>query len=335
MVAKSSIASRPDIPIAMDTILFVKTSSLGDVVHAMPAVTDVRRRWPQARISWLVEDAFAPLARLHPGVDEVLTVATRRWRSHLLSPAVWREIGAVRRGLRARAFNRIVDAQGLMRSAWLARMPHGELHGYDAKSVREPFAARFYDVRHAVSRDLHAVTRNRALVAAALSTDATASLDYGLPRPQVAAGAPYAVLLHGTSRVGKEWRESDWIGLGQWLSRQGLEVLLPWGTEAERVRAERVAKAIKSSRVLPRRPLDETAATLAGATLVAGVDTGLLHLAAAYRVPVIGIFTASNPGLTGPVGAGPITILGGAGQYPGFARAIEAAAGLLGGGAGA
>lgn len=325
-----------DILIAMDTILFVKTSSLGDVVHAMPAVTDTRRRWPQARIAWLVEEAFAPLVRLHPGVDEVLTVATRRWRSRLVSPATWQEIAATRRQLKARAFDRIVDAQGLMRSAWLARMSRGELHGYDAKSIREPLAARFYDVRHEVARDLHAVARNRWLAALALGGDAAAPLDYGLPRPAPVAGrAPYAVLLHGTSRVAKEWRESDWIGLGQGLSRQGLEVVLPWGTEAERIRAERVAKAIKSSRVLPRRPLDETAATLAGATLVAGVDTGLLHLAAAYRVPLIGIFTASDPGLTGPVGAGPIAILGGVGQYPGFARAIEAATALLGGGAGA
>ncbi|RIK99826.1 MAG: lipopolysaccharide heptosyltransferase I [Proteobacteria bacterium] len=315
----------------MDTILFVKTSSLGDVVHNMPAVTDTRRRWPRARISWLVEETFAPLARLHPGVDEVLTVATRRWRSRLLSLATWQEIAATRRQLKARAFDRIVDAQGLIRSAWLARMPKGELHGYDAKSIREPVATRFYDVRHAVPRDLHAVARNRRLAALALDTDAAAPLDYGLPRPAPAAGGdvPYAVLLHGTSRVAKEWRESDWIGLGQWLSRRGLEVVLPWGTEAERIRAERVAGAIKGGRVLPRRPLDETAAMLAGAALVAGVDTGLLHLAAAYRVPLIGIFTASDPGLTGPVGAGPIAVLGGVGQYPGFARAIEAAEALL------
>jgi heptosyltransferase-1 len=320
----------------MDSILFVKTSSLGDVVHAMPALTDMRRRWPRARIAWLVEEAFAPLVRLHPGVDEVLTVATRRWRSRLLSPATWQEVATARRQLKARAFARIVDAQGLMRSAWLARMPQGELHGYDATSIREPLATRFYNVRHAVSRDLHAVTRNRKLVSAAFATDAEAPLDYGLTRPAPAAGhAPYAVLLHGTSRVGKEWRESDWIGLGQWLARQGLEVVLPWGTEAERVRAERVAKAIKGSRVLPRRPLDETATILAGAALVVGVDTGLLHLAAAYRVPLIGIFTASDPGLTGPVGTGPITVLGGVGQYPAFTNAIAAANALLTGGAGA
>lgn len=320
----------------MDTILFVKTSSLGDVVHHMPAVTDARRRWPHARIAWLVEEAFAPLARLHPGVDEVITVATRRWRRHLLSPAVWREVAAARRQLRARAFDRIVDAQGLIRSAWLARLPQGALHGFDSVSIREPLAARFYDVRHTVSRDLHAVLRNRALAALALATDAAAPLDYGLPRPAAVAGrAPYAVLLHGTSRVKKEWRESDWIGLGQWLSRQGLEVVLPWGTDAERVRSERVGAAIKGSRVLPRRPLDETAGTLAGAALVVGVDTGLLHLAAAYQVPLIGIFTASNPGLTGPLGSGPIRILGDVGQYPSFARAIEAASELLAAGAGA
>lgn len=319
----------------MDSILFVKTSSLGDVVHNMPALTDVRRRWPQARIAWLVEEAFAPLVRLHPGVDEVITVATRHWRTRLWSPAVWRDIGAARRRLKARGFDRIVDAQGLIRSAWLARLPRGELHGYDAGSIREPLAARFYDVRHAVARDLHAVVRNRRLAALALASDAAAALDYGLPLPAAAVGARYAVLLHGTSRVGKEWRESDWIGFGQWLSRQGLEVVLPWGTEAERVRAERVAGAIKGSRVPPRQPLDEIAATLAGAALVAGVDTGLLHLAAAYGVPLVGIFTASDPGLTGPVGGGPIRILGGVGQYPGFARAIEAAVPLLAAGQGA
>jgi len=314
---------------AMNSILLVKTSSLGDVVHNMPAVTDARRRWPQARITWLVEEAFAPLARLHPGVDEVIAVATRRWRSRLLSPATWREIAGFRRGLRMRKFDRIVDTQGLIRSALLTAMARGEHHGYDARSIREPLASRFYDVRHAVSRDLHAVVRNRTLAGLALDYQPAATIDYGLRSTAAVSGAPYAVLLHGTSRARKEWRESDWIGLGQGLRRQGLRVVLPWGNEAERVRSERIASAIKGSEVLARRPLDETAQVIGGAALVVGVDTGLLHLAAAYAVPLIGIFLASDPKLTGPIGSGPIAVLGGPGQYPGFAQAIEAASGLL------
>lgn len=314
----------------MDAVLFVKTSSLGDVVHHMPAVTDARQRFPQAHIAWVVEEAFAPLARLHPGVDEVIPVATRRWRSHPVSPETWREIGGFRRVLRARRFDRIVDTQGLVRSALIARMARGERHGYDAGSIREPLAAYTYDVRHRVPRGIHAVTRNRALTALALGYSFESSIDYGLPRPPPSGGAPYAVLLHGTSRERKEWRESDWIGLGRELRQRGLDIILPWGTDAERLRSEKLAAAIAGSQVLPRRPLGETAQVIAGAALVVGVDTGLLHLAAAYAVPLVGIFTATDPGLTGPVGSGPITILGGPRDYPGYAQIVSAVDALPG-----
>ncbi len=313
----------------MKAILLVKTSSLGDVVHNMPAVTDARRRWPQARIVWLVEEAFAPLARMHPAVDEVIAVATRRWRSRLLDPGTWREIAKVRARLRMQSFDRIVDSQGLIRSALLAAMAQGQRHGYDARSIREPLASWFYDVRHAVSRDLHAVTRNRTLAGLALDYQPTAPIDYGLSPTAAGSDAPYAILLHGTSRARKEWRESDWIGLGRGLRQQGLRVVLPWGTDAERIRGERIASAIKGSEVLARRPLEEIAHIIGGAALVVGVDTGLLHLAAAFAVPLIGIFLASDPKLTGPVGSGPVAVLGGPGQYPGFARVIETASDLL------
>ena len=310
-------------------ILLVKTSSLGDVVHNMPAVTDVRRRWPRAHIHWLVEEAFAPLARLHPGVDEVIAVATRRWRTGLLSASTWREIAALRRRLRAPAYDRVVDTQGLVRSALLAAMARGERHGYDAASIREPLAARFYDVRHTVSRELHAVVRNRTLASLALDSRCDGAIDYGLAPIASDRAAPYAVLLHGTSRARKEWLESQWIGLGQGLRRAGLRVVLPWGNEAERVRSERLAQGIEGAEVLARRPLDETAQVIGGASLVVGVDTGLLHLAAAYAVPLVGIYLATEPKLTGPVGPGPITVLGGPGQSPAYARVLETAERML------
>jgi heptosyltransferase-1 len=330
MVAKTSPNFRQcGLLPTMDSFLFVKTSSLGDVVHNMPAVTEARRRWPDAHIGWVVEEAFAPLAQLHPGVDEVIAVATRRWRNGLLSPAIWREAATFRRGLRARRYDRIVDSQGLLRSALLTAQAYGERHGYDRHSVREPVASWFYDVRHAVARDQHAVLRNRALAGLSLQFTPSEGIDYGLSRSVTTSAAPYAVLLHGTSRPRKEWRESDWIGLGQALRRQGLGVLLPWGSETERVRSERLAGAIKDAEVVPRRPLDETAQVIANAALVVGVDTGLLHLAAAYSVPLIGVFIATDPKLTGPIGPGPVAIIGGRGDYPGYARGVEAAERLL------
>lgn len=306
-------------------ILFIKTSSLGDVVHQMPAMTDARARFPDAKLTWIVEEAFAPLARLHPGVNDVIPVATRRWRSSLFSPATWREISAFKARVHAVDASRAIDTQGLLRSALIARMASGERHGYDAKSIREPLASRFYDVTHTVSRELHAVTRNRTLTGLSLGYKPDARIDYGLIKPPAQTTMPYAVLLHGTSRPTKEWRESEWIGIGQWLRRQGIDVVLPWGSERERLRCQRLSQAIAQSRVLERQSLDRTAQVIANAALVIGVDTGLLHLAAAYEVPLIAVFIATDPGLTGPVGNGPIAILGGKGAAPAFAQVIAQA----------
>ncbi|HWW47665.1 MAG TPA: lipopolysaccharide heptosyltransferase I [Xanthobacteraceae bacterium] len=315
----------------MKKFLFVKTSSMGDVIHHLPAITDTRRHHPDARITWLVEEPFAPLVRLHPAVDEVITVAVRRWRSHPFRAATWREFSEAKARLKASPFDRIIDAQGLIRSALLVKLAHGESHGYDAASIREPVASWFYDVRHAVSRSLHAVDRNRQITALSLGHAVDTPIDYGLPRSAPSGAAPYAVLLHGTSRASKEWRESDWIRLGKFLREKGLDVLLTWGNEAERLRSQRLAGGIKGSRILPRQPLDETAKVIAGASLVVGVDTGLLHLAAAYQVPSLGLFLSTDPGLTRPVGAGSIKILGGRGVYPECVDAMAASEELLGG----
>ena len=309
----------------MPGILIIKTSSLGDVVHQFPAITDARRHYPDARIAWIVEEAFAPLAKLHPALDEVIAVSTRRWRSQFLRPSTWTEMPQFRARVGALKAEKVVDTQGLIRSAIIARMANGERHGYDASSIREPIASLFYDKKHQVAHDQHAVTRNRILIGLSLGYSPDAPIDYGLARPPKSTRARYVVLLHGTSRASKEWREVDWIGTGKWLRNQGLDVLLPWGSEAERLRSERLAAAIPWSRVLERQPLDATAEIIANASLVVGVDTGLLHLAAAYGVPLIGVFLATDPGLTGPVGSGSITIIGGKGAYPSFERVIGAA----------
>ncbi|NVO12772.1 MAG: lipopolysaccharide heptosyltransferase I [Rhodoplanes sp.] len=300
----------------MVDVLFIKTSSLGDVVHNMPAVTDARRHLPAARLVWVVEEAFAPLARLHPGVDEVVPVAWRRWRRALTRPDTWRELRAFVARLRERPYDVVIDTQGLLRTAVITRLARGPRHGYDRKSAREALAAASYDVHHVVGRELHAVTRNRLLTGAALGYAPEGPIDYGLDRAALApaAHAPYAVLLHATARPEKEWPEESWIALGRALMAQGLAIVLPWGTPAEETRARRLAAALPGARVPERRPLDEVARLIAGASLVVGVDTGLLHLAAALGVPLVSIFVGSEPSLTGPIGSGPIETLGGDGE---------------------
>ncbi len=301
----------------MTDILFIKTSSLGDVIHHMPAVTEARRARPEARLTWLVEEAFTPLVRLHPAVQDVIPVAWRRWRRSLYAPATLTEIVRNLRAIRSRQYDEIVDSQGLLRSAFIARVARGRRHGYDRQSIREPMASAFYDVRYHVSRDLHAITRNRILSGLALGYRPQGAPDFGLARASFPApDEPYAVLLHATARESKQWPEENWIALGHVLAERGLALLLPWGTEAERVRSERIAAALPHARVPPRAPLDQVAGLLAAAQFAVGVDTGLMHLAAALSVPLVAIFLGSRPGLTGPVGEGPVAVLGAEGEPP-------------------
>jgi lipopolysaccharide heptosyltransferase I len=315
----------------MAEILFIKTSSLGDVVHHMPAITDARRHLPDARLAWVVEEDYAPLARLHPAVDDVIPVATRRWRKSLFAPATWREIGRFRATLRARSFEAAIDTQGLLRTALIAGTVRGTRHGYDRASIREPLACQFYDIRHRVEWRAHAIPRNRTLCGLALGYEAKHPLDYGLDRAAVAgtaAAEPYAVLIHATAQPGKLWADAHWVAVARGVRDRGFDVVLPWGAPAERARSEVITVAAGvgegNGHVPDRRPLDAVAALIAGASFVIGVDTGLVHIAAALGVPLVAIFIDSEPGLTGPMGGGPIVVVGGKGASPHPTEVLQA-----------
>jgi heptosyltransferase-1 len=297
----------------MAEILFIKTSSLGDVIHHMPAVTEARRRFPAARFSWVVEEDFAPLVALHPAVEAVIPVASRRWRRSWFGPATWPQIGAFTRGLRAHTYDAVIDTQGLFRSALIARVARGQRHGYDAASIKERTAVPFYDVRHGVDRTLHAIARNRILTGLALGYTPEGAIDFGLDRAALSRGpaAPYAVLLHATARPEKEWPAARWIALGNALSARGYDLVIPWGSEAERGRSAAIVSRVARACAPERHPLDKVAQLIAGARFVVGVDTGLVHLAAALGVPLVAVFVGTAPGLYGPMGAGPIAIVGG------------------------
>jgi heptosyltransferase-1 len=301
----------------MDNVLFIKTSSLGDVIHQMPALTDARLRWPGTRFGWVVEEAFAPLVRLHPAVDHVIPVAMRRWRGKGFMPPVWGEIADFRRALRAREYDAVIDTQGLLKSAVLTRMARGPRYGYDTSSIKEPAASWLYDVSHPIERKQHAIARNRALTGIALGYEPHGPVNYGLDRAGIAGTAAprYGVLLHATARAEKQWPEDRWRALATQLGNE-FDLVIPHGSDTERERALRIASASARARVPERQPLDAVAAMIAGASFVVGVDTGLLHLAAAYSVPLVAIFTGSEPELTKPMGPGPIAVLGANGTVP-------------------
>jgi len=293
------------------------------VVHNCPAVSDAARKIPGAEIDWVVEEPFAPIAAMHTAVRRVLPVRMRDWRRRWWRRSARREFGAFRRELRAVHYDVVVDTQSLIKSAVLASFAQGARHGMDRASAREPLAAAFYKAKHPVPRDLHAVERNRLLAAAALGYDLDLTLDYGLAPIDSEPVAPYAVLLTMTSRADKLWGEENWIALGKAL---GMRVVLPWGSEAERLRAGRIATALPDAEVAPRMTIPQLARLFGRAQRVFGVDTGLTHLAAALGTRTVGIYCGSDPKLVGIYGAARARNVGALGRPPTVAEVVQALA---------
>jgi heptosyltransferase I len=303
-------------------ILFVKTSSLGDVVHHGPAVSDAARHLPGVEIDWIVEEPFAAVAAMHAAVRRVIPVAVRRWRTGLWRASIWREMHSFRRALTMERYDAVVDTQGLVKSALIGACARGTRHGLDRASAREPLAARFYDVAHAVPRPLHAVERNRRLTAAALGYPLKGPCEYGFAADggqPLELGGAYVVFLSMTSRDDKLWPEANWIELGTRMSPQ---VVLPWGSEAEHTRAQRIAAGIPGAVVPRRMTLAELGALFTRAQRVVGLDTGLTHLAAALGAPTLGIYCASDVVLTGLYGAPRARNVGAAGRPPEVAQVL-------------
>ncbi|MFP9228835.1 lipopolysaccharide heptosyltransferase RfaC [Pectobacterium cacticida] len=289
-------------------VLIVKTSSMGDVLHTLPALTDAMRIIPGIQFDWVVEEGFAQIPSWHPAVSRVIPVAIRRWRKSWFSTRTRQERTAFKRQLRQHRYDAVIDAQGLIKSALLVtRLANGMKHGLDCQSAREPLASWFYNYRHRISRQQHAVERVRALFAASLSYRKPIERgDYAiasrfLSQPSADPNR-YLVLLHATTRDEKHWPEAHWRELIALLASSGLHIKLPWGAEHEHQRALRLAEGFPYAEVLPRLTLQQVAGVLAGAEAVISVDTGLSHLAAALDRPNITLYGPTDPGLIGGYG---------------------------------
>jgi heptosyltransferase-1 len=291
----------------------------------MPAVTDLCRARPGVAIDWLVEEAFVDLPALHPAVRQILPCAVRRWRRTPLASQTRKDIGALRRRLREARYGAVLDLQGLLKSALLASFAKVPIHGYDRPSAREPLAGLAYSHRHAVPRGLHAVERNRRLAAAAFGYAVEGEPDYGLATLSPEERAPEVLCLHATSRRDKLWPLERWQALAQALASEGRKPVFPWGSAAEFRRAQEIAAATPAAEVLPRLSLSMLAMRLAKAQAAIGVDTGLVHLAAATGTPVVALYLASDPALTGAMaGRAPALNLGGLGACPAVDEVLAA-----------
>ena len=287
-------------------VCVIKTSSMGDVIHTLPALTDAQRAIPNLSIDWVVEENFAEIPRWYSAVNRVIPIALRRWRKSPFSIQTRNEWKNYRTLLQAENYDAVIDAQGLFKSAFFAtRLANGIKHGYDRKSIREPIASFFYDKKYAISYQQHAVERIRQLFSQALSYPLPKGKgDYDIARHFISVDAikPYVLFFHATTRDEKHWPEREWRNLIEKLTALSIQVRLPWGNEKEKTRAERLAVGLSHVVVLPRLSLHELAEQIANAKAVVSVDTGLAHLTAALDKPNITLYGATDPKLIGCYG---------------------------------
>ncbi len=300
-------------------ILIVKLSSLGDVVHAMPAVQDLRAARPGAAIDWVVEGGFAPLVQRCEGVRNVIGFGLRRWRKAPLAPQTRAEWRIFREQLRGHAYDAVVDLQGLTKSALVARAarlaPGGQRYAMANRTEGSSYEAPtrwLSDVAVRIEPRVHAVARSRELCARAFGYEVPHELRFGLQASAGPAGAvrePCVAFVHGTSRADKCWPDAHWIELGQRLVAQGLRVALPHGDDAELERAQRLALALgPAAQVWPRAGLGELTDRLAACSGVIGVDSGLSHVAVALDLPHVQIYNFDTAWRTGPLPTGAVPV---------------------------
>jgi heptosyltransferase-1 len=285
-------------------VLVIKTSSMGDVIHTFPALTDAMHAIPGVSFDWLVEEPYMGIVALHPAVNRAIPIALRRWKKHPLRLGYWRELFALLGSLGNTRYDRIIDAQGLLKSALPAVFARGIRTGYARNSIREPIASLFYRKKYEVDRDLHAVTRIRSLFEQSLGYRYERNaLEYGLPVTKSdGKDRPYAVFIHGSSWPSKQWPREYWGEAVRLAAAENIEVMFPWGSAQEKQQAEQICTEAGAGRILPALSLKELAEVIGGAAMMIGVDTGLSHLAAALAVPGVVIYGSTASNLTGVVG---------------------------------
>ena len=290
-------------------VLIVKLTSMGDLVQALPALSDAKKAYPDISFDWAVDESFAEIPLWHPAVRGTLATAHRRWRATLAQ--VWKngELGKFVKDLRSTHYDVVIDAQTNWKSALVTRLARGIKHGPDSRSVSEWIAHLAYNKRYAISRDQLAIDRWRQLFAQALNYPLpTTAPDFGLqskqwPKaPLELPAKPYLVFVQNASWPNKRWADEHWGDLIARAGEQGYQVLLPWGSAGEKTQAEKIAGSYQHCQVLPRLSLGEIAGVLVRSAGAVCVDTGLAHVAAALDVPTVTLYGATDPHLIGATG---------------------------------
>jgi len=337
-------------------ILLVKLSSLGDVLHNLPIVWDLRKRLPNAQIDWIVEEAYVHLLKplkttdAFKGIDRIIPVAFRRWRKNLFSIRTWREFFAMRKQLQSTTYDALLETQGLLKSALVCALAKKSNNAVIAglgnateHSGYEPLARMFYTQSVHVPLKCHAIDRSRWVMCSAfdwplLNRNEEPPLFYPndfvaqLPPLLLGGGkkiaqrapAPYVLCFHATARAAKRWPNENWVELGKALSSQGYQLFFPWGSPEEMKVSALIASQIPGA-IVPRAfSIEEAYSLVAHAALTIGVDTGLTHLSAVLGKPTVEIYCDSPRWKTEGYWSKAIANLGDYQKNPSFSEVLGA-----------
>jgi heptosyltransferase-1 len=298
-------------------ILLVKLSSLGDVLHNLPIVWDLRARLPEAQIDWVVEEGYVHL--LEPllskngfrGIDRIIPFGLRHWKKNLFKLATWKEFFAFRNTLQATTYDVLIETQGLLKSAIVCSLVKKSSDAVIAGlanatefSGYEPLARSFYNQSVQVPTQCHAVDRSRWVMCSALDWSLIERGDApqfyppefiaSIPKTAVVGlRSPYVLCFHSTAREAKRWSSDSWIALGKDLSTRGYQVVFPWGNLSEKAISKLLAAQIPDALVPPAFSIEDAFSVIAGAALTVGVDTGLTHLSAVLDKSTVEIYCDS------------------------------------------
>ncbi len=289
--------------IFMKRILLVKLTSLGDLIHALPALTDAKGAYSDIVFDWVIDENFQEVALWHRAIGRTITSNHRGWRKNFLTS--FKPIYGLVKSLRETDYDLVLDGQGNFKSALISLFAKGLRAGFDRTSVREPIAQLAYQKKYSASWQIHAIDRLRQLFSSALDYPLPATPpDFGIQqdrfiKPSIELPDTFFVFIHSATWDTKLWPETHWIEL---IWKVAQPVFLPWGNAREKERAERLAKEAPQAIVLPKLSLSEIGYILAKAKACVSLDTGLSHLAAALKIPSVTIYGATDAGRIGASG---------------------------------
>ena len=286
-------------------VLLIKMSSMGDIFHTFPAITDLKNQIPDLELDWVVEEGFAEIAAWHPAVTKVISISLRKWmKSGLFSS--WNELNRWKSVFKDKNYDLVLDAQGLLKSALVARASGCKnIQGFSAKSAREPIASFFYAKKHDVNKEQHAVQRTRELFAKTFGYTLDSALNFGINHyfADVEPQPKKLIFIIGTSWTTKLWSSFHWQRLTALALEEGFDVEIMWGSPEERAVADSIIAACpRATRPQQRMSITAIAEKLVAARGVVGLDTGFSHLAGALETPTIALYGATSPVKVGLIG---------------------------------